>query len=83
MANHEKPLFIPESQLDAAYQWICKKRVNFPPNADIWTFRYHWLETRHRILDEVNRGDYWFFPLQQIKKAMDRSFIFGHRLILW
>jgi hypothetical protein len=27
---------------DEAYQWLCKRRKNYPPDADIWGFKRIW-----------------------------------------
>ena len=55
--------------IDEAYQWICKQRRNHPDNAEIWHLRFHWQAERTRILKSLQRGDYFFAPLQVITKA--------------
>lgn len=55
--------------IDEAYQWICKQRRNHPDNADIWHLRFHWQAERTRILKSLQRGDYFFAPLQVITQA--------------
>ena len=55
--------------IDEAYQWLCKQRRNHPNNADIWHLRFHWQAERVGILQSLQRGDYFFAPLQRITKA--------------
>lgn len=62
------PLSISEAQLDAAYKWLCQQRKHYPPNADIWDFRFHWEENKFKLLAEVNSGNYLFSPLKCICK---------------
>jgi RNA-directed DNA polymerase len=39
-----------EVTLNTAYSWLCKQRLNFPANADIWHLRFHWHTTRGELL---------------------------------
>ncbi len=34
--------------LDTAYDWLCKRRIDYPPNADIWAFRRRWPREKDR-----------------------------------
>ena len=61
-------LSISESQLDKAYKWLCQQRKHYPPNADIWDFRFHWEEKKLKLLAEINSGNYLFSPLKHICK---------------
>ena len=70
-------LSISESQLDKAYKWLCQQRKHFPPNADIWDFRFHWEENKLKLLAKINSGNYLFSPLQQMCKKN------GHIIHLW
>jgi hypothetical protein len=31
-----------EPVLAQAYAWLCRQRRDYPPDADIWTFRRRW-----------------------------------------
>ena len=62
------------TQLDAAYHWLCRQRKHFPPNADIWWFRFNYQKLKNEILTQVNQGQYCFSPQQKIIKA-DASII--------
>ncbi len=33
----------------AAYDWLCRRRRDYPPNADIWSFRRSWHEEKVRL----------------------------------
>jgi hypothetical protein len=57
------------SQLDNAYHWLCQQRKHFPPDADIWSFRYRYAATRSGLLREINSGQYRFSPQQKIIKS--------------
>jgi len=28
--------------LDAAYDWLCRRRKDYPANVDVWRFRQRW-----------------------------------------
>jgi RNA-directed DNA polymerase len=55
--------------IDEAYPWVCRQRRNHPDNADIWHLRLHWQTERRRILQSLEREEYYFSPLQRITKA--------------
>ena len=57
------------AQLDQAYNWLCRQRQHFPPNADIWWFRRRYLDDRFELLQEINSGAYQFSPQQKIIKS--------------
>ncbi|MCP4079096.1 MAG: hypothetical protein GY743_02485, partial [Planctomycetaceae bacterium] len=57
------------SQLDDAYRWLCQQRKHFPPDADIWSFRYRYPATKSDLLKEINSGWYRFSPQQKIIKS--------------
>lgn len=55
-----------EHQLNLAYHWLCKQREHYPPNADIWHFRAHWLQEKRGLLKALRTAQYRFSPLQVI-----------------
>jgi RNA-directed DNA polymerase len=61
-------LFNPAT-LQAAYQWVCRRRSHYPPNADIWDLRFHCEAIKHPLLAQLCQGRYRFSPLQPIRKA--------------
>ncbi len=46
--------------LDTAYKWLCKRRRDYPPDADIWSFRYRWGEEKATIKTALFKGTYRF-----------------------
>jgi RNA-directed DNA polymerase len=61
-------LDVSEQQLEIAYQWLCKRRLHFPHNADIWSLRFNWHRTKVSLLQQIRRGDYVFSPLKRLHK---------------
>lgn len=57
------------SQLDDAYRWLCQQRKHFPPDADIWSFRYRYPASKSDLLQKINSGQYQFSPQQKIVKS--------------
>ena len=57
------------SQLDNAYRWLCQQRKHFPPDADIWHFRFRYPFIKHALLCLINSGEYRFSPQQKIIKS--------------
>lgn len=58
-----------ESVIGQAYSWLCHQRKNYPPNADIWDFRYHWKTNRKNLIATLRSGRYQFTPQQRITLA--------------
>ncbi len=56
-------------QMDEAYHWLCLQRKHFPPDADIWSFRYRYSVIKSDLLWEINSGGYRFSPQQKIIKS--------------
>ena len=63
-----------EVTLDTAYLWLCKQRANFPANADIWHWRFHWHTIRCELLQTLHKQDYALLPLSVVTKADGESF---------
>jgi len=51
--------------IDEAYTWICKQRIDYSENNDIWDMRRNWNILKHDILNQLNDGSYMFSPLQR------------------
>jgi RNA-directed DNA polymerase len=58
-----------ESQLDAAFTWLCHRRRHFPTNADVWHLRFHWAREKVHLLKRLQNRCYQFSPLQRVQKA--------------
>ncbi len=46
--------------LDSAYEWLCKRRRDYPPDADIWSFRHRWREEKAIVTTALLEGEYRF-----------------------
>ena len=66
-----------EANIDAAYHWLCHQRKDYPSNADIWDFRYHWKSNRKHLITTLRTGRYQFTPQQRITLAN------GNTIHLW
>ena len=62
-------LVAPEVLLNEAWEWLCKRRLNYPPSADIWWLRQHWTFENQKLIRLLSSGDYQFEPLQQVTKS--------------
>ncbi len=39
--------------LDNAFAWLCKRRRNYPADADVWSFRRRWPAQKDRLTAEL------------------------------
>ncbi|NEO63348.1 MAG: hypothetical protein F6J98_24080 [Moorea sp. SIO4G2] len=53
--------------IDAAYQWLCKKRAHYHYNADVWQVRRWWHEKKPQIQAQIVSGQYQFRELRLIR----------------
>jgi RNA-directed DNA polymerase len=58
-----------DTQLDAAFTWLCHRRRHFPANADVWHLRFHWAREKVHLLKRLQNRCYQFSPLQKVQKA--------------
>ena len=49
---------IAEDVLESAYAWLCKRRQEYPCDADVWSFRRNWEQERARLKAELLEGSY-------------------------
>ena len=56
---------------------LCNRRKNFPPDSDIWNFRWHKNTQLPLLLHQLRSGCYRFSPLQVTTKAN------GDNVALW
>jgi hypothetical protein len=49
---------VTDEVLDNAYAWLCKRRKDWPPNADVRTFRREWGKQKERLRAELLEGAY-------------------------
>ena len=56
-----------DEAIDAAYQWLCKKRRHYHPNADIWQLRRWWHEKKPILQGQILSGNFQFRELRLIR----------------
>lgn len=49
-----------DAALDAAYEWLCRRRRGYSANVDVWSFRRDWAHQKQRIKNEIVAGSYRF-----------------------
>ena len=52
--------------LEAAYDWLCRRRRNYPADADVWSCRQRWPAKKDRLKAELAAGRYRFGLLTRI-----------------
>ncbi len=58
-----------DAVLDDAHEWLCHRRRDYPANADVWSFRRHWLDEKRRIQADLLAGEFRFGLLDRITLA--------------
>jgi hypothetical protein len=66
-----------DAVLDAAYDWLCRRRHAYPDHADIWDFRRDWAQEKDRLTVDLRSGRFRFGLLQRIITSV------GETLDLW
>ena len=54
------------NRLDAAYEWLCHRRKDYPANADIWWLRQRWQSEKPLLVRELATGRIRFEPLRRV-----------------
>jgi hypothetical protein len=52
--------------LDSAHEWLCRRRRDYSPNADVWAFRRDWPREKEQIKADLLSGNYRFSLLTRI-----------------
>ncbi len=47
-----------DARLGTAFDWLCKRRKDWPAGADVWVFRRRWPQEKVRIQQELLAGSY-------------------------
>jgi hypothetical protein len=47
-----------DDTLDKAYHWLCKARLKYSPNSDVWDLRFHWKREKFIIQQQLLTGRY-------------------------
>ncbi len=55
-----------DAVLDTAYDWLCRRRRDYPADADVWSLRRSWAEEKERIRTELLTGRYRFALLTRV-----------------
>ena len=63
--------------LDTAYDWLCKRRRNYPADADVWSFRQAWAQEKNKIKAALASGRYRFGLFTKI------TLVGGEEVDLW
>ncbi|MBT5503672.1 hypothetical protein HOK15_05675 [Candidatus Falkowbacteria bacterium] len=50
---------------EKAFEWLCKKRKNYSPFADVWELRYQWNTEMPQIQQAILSGTYTFDAIRQ------------------
>jgi hypothetical protein len=57
---------VTDEVLDNAYAWLCKRRIDWPPVADVWTFRRRWIHEKAQLRKELLEGSYRVSLLRRV-----------------
>ncbi len=63
--------------LQRAFDWLCRRRREYPASAGVWTLRRRWGEEKRRLQAELRSGHY---KTQPLRRVAGRD---GERLSLW
>ncbi len=66
-----------DATLDAAFVWLCKRRRDYPDDADVWDLRRHWPAEKARLQSDLSAGRFRFGLLNRITK------VDGEEVDLW
>jgi len=55
-----------DAVLDAAFDWLCRRRLNYSANGDVWALRRDWSRQKQIIRNELAAGDYRFSLLSRV-----------------
>ncbi len=47
---------VSDEVLQPAYAWLCKRRKDYPPASDIWSFRRAWRQEKEKLKHELIEG---------------------------
>ncbi len=52
--------------LDTAYDWLCRRRRDYPADADVWSFRQAWAQEKNTLKTALATGRYRFNLLTRV-----------------
>ena len=47
-----------DAVLEEAYRWLCARRTDYAPDADVWRLRWRWAEVKPHIQAQLRAGAY-------------------------
>jgi hypothetical protein len=65
MPNQLMEQITSQSVMTKAYEWLCKKRIDYSANSDIWDLRRNWTEFQPQLQQQLLSGDFRFSPQRQ------------------
>lgn len=57
--------------LNEAFAWLCKRRKNWPPQADVWRFRRNWPAEKERLQQDLLAATYEIGVLDRVTVLKD------------
>jgi len=60
--------------IDAAFDWLCLRRIDYSHNNDVWDLRWRWSEIKPTLQADLINGDFLFSPLSRFR-TIDAEFI--------
>jgi hypothetical protein len=69
MSNPSMRQMISDAALNAAYQWLGKKRLDYHHNNDVWQVRFHWQSLQEAFRQQLISGCYHLTECQRVKRA--------------
>ena len=60
-----------DEMLDIAFDSVCKRRVGYSHNSDIWDLRWRWQVIKPEIQEALLSGGYIFSALQKVRTDSD------------
>ena len=76
-ANPTLSALLSPAVLNEAWDWLCHRRRDYPPSADVWWLRQHWKSEKPKLCQLLQSGEYQFEPLQHVTKSD------GEKIELW
>jgi hypothetical protein len=70
---------VSDAVLEAAFAWVCRRRRDWPPDANIWSLRRNWRDEKQRLKDALPSGRFRFGLLQRVPRRRAARPIYGRR----
>jgi RNA-directed DNA polymerase len=60
---------VSDAALDAAFAWVCRRRRDWPADADVWSLRRDWPDEKQRLKEALLSGRFRFGLLLRVTRA--------------